>query len=280
MPDGTPHSNKVLFPHSGITRGQVASYYRRIAETLLPWLHDRPLTLRQYPQGIGEDGFFHKHAEDYFPDSIKRISVPLHGKPGQSMTMVCAESPDDLVYFAGQDAIELHMALSRAGSLENPDQMVFDFDPTDGDFEKVRESALALKEILDGRKLRSFVKTTGSRGVHVHVPVTGKRAFRKVKDEAREIATALRDSLPAITTLEHRIDKRGDRVYLDILRNDYGMNVVAPYSLRALDGAPVATPITWRELADKRLGPRRYTLANIFRRLGQKTDPWRDFKNP
>lgn len=273
-------SDKILFPDDGITRGNVADYYRRIAPHMLPWLQNRPLTLRQYPEGIDHEGFFHKHAPDYFPASIARIDVAKHSEPGKVMSMVSADSAEDLVYFADQHAVEIHMALAAMPDLDNPDQMVFDFDPTDGDFEKVRTAALALRELLEARKLPSFVKTSGSRGVHVHIPLAADRMFAVVKAESKGIAEALRDRLPDITTLEHRIKNRGDKVYIDILRNDHGMNVVAPYSLRAKPGAPVATPIDWEELADKGLGPQRYTLKNIFRRLAQKNDPWRNFKLP
>ena len=271
-------SAKVLFPADGITKGRVADYYRRIADTMLPWIGGRPLTLRQFPEGIGEEGFFHKHAAEHYPRSIRRIEVPLHSKPGEIIEMVSADEADDLVWFAGHNTIEVHMALSKVGSLEFPDQLIFDFDPSNGDFEKVRESAFKLKEILDARNLQSFVKTSGSRGVHVHVPLDAKREFAEVKGEAKAIAAELNGALPDITTLEHRIKKRGDRVYLDVLRNDYGMNVVAPYSLRARAGAPVATPIDWDELADTAVGPKSWTVDNIFRRLGQKADPWQNFK--
>lgn len=271
---------RILFPGDRFTKGDVAAYYQRIAPHMLPWLKGRPLTLRQYPEGIDGEGFFHKHASEHFPDFIHRIEVPMHSDPGKLMVMVSADAAEDLVYFAGQHAIEIHMALATAGHLDNPDQMVFDFDPSDGDFGKVRTAALALKTLLDDRKLPAFVKTSGSRGVHVHVPLAADRAFAEVKAEARAIAGALQEQLPDITTLEHRVKKRGDKVYLDILRNDHGMNVVAPYSLRAKPGAPVATPIDWEELADPALGPQRYTLKNIFRRLARKADPWRDFRLP
>ena len=273
-------ARKILFPADNITRADVSRYYRRIAPYLLPWVQDRPLTLRQYPEGIDREGFFHKHAPAHFPETIKRIQVPMHSDPGKLMAMVAAGTAEDLVYFAGQHAIEIHMALSRAGNLERPDQMVFDFDPSDGDFEKVRTAAQALKVLLDARKLPAFVKTSGSRGVHVHVPLAADREFAGVKAEAKAIAAELQAGLPDITTLEHRLKQRGDKVYIDILRNDHGMNVVAPYSLRAKPGAPVATPIDWEELGDKSLGPQRYTLKNIFRRLSRKEDPWRQFRLP
>lgn len=272
-----PHPDKVLFPESGITKQDLATYYERIAPYLLPRIHERALTLRQFPKGIGEEGFYHKHAPDYFPDFIQRLTVPLHSKAGETMQMVLADEAADLIYFAGQGTIELHMSLSRAGALDQPDQIIFDLDPTDNDFEKVRQTAFALKALLDERKVAAFVKTTGSRGLHIHVPLRVDQPFETVKRIARQIAEALHRQTPNLTTLEHRKNQRGQNVYIDYLRNDYGMTAIAPYSLRALPQAPVATPIEWAELRNASLGPQTYRLANIFRRLGQKQDPWDTF---
>lgn len=268
------HPDKVMFPDAGLAKADVCDYYRRIAEHMLPWIQDRPLTLRRYPDGIDGEGFYNKHAPDYFPDYIRRIDVPMHSKPGEVMRMVAAGEAADLVYFAAQNTIELHTGLSKAEALEKPDQVIFDLDPSDGDFEKVRKTAFALKDILDGHDLASFVKTTGSRGVHIHVPLKPDKTFEEVKPAAKRLAEKLNEAEPNLTTLEQRRKERGDAVFIDILRNDHGMTAVAPYSLRAVKTAPVATPIDWAELRDTALGPRSYTLENIFRRLGQKDDPW------
>ena len=169
------------------------------------------------------------------------------------------------------------MSLSRAGALEQPDQIIFDLDPTDGDFAKVRQTAFALKELLDERAVPALVKTTGSRGLHIHVPLRADQPFTEVKPVSRRLAETLHRQTPDLTTLEHRKNQRGRKVYIDYLRNDYGMTAIAPYSLRALPGAPVATPIDWAELRNTSLGPRTYHLGNILRRLGQKADPWAGF---
>lgn len=271
------HPGKVLFPDTGMTKKDIAEYFERIAEYMLPHIEGRPLTLRQFTEGIDKEGFYHKHAPDYFPDFIQRLSVPMHSKSGKKMKMVMANEAADLVYFAGQNAIELHMGLSRSGALEKPDQIIFDLDPSDDDFEKVRQTAFALKDMLDEHEITSFVKTTGSRGLHIHVPLHVDRKFERVKAVARNIAEKLHQGNPKLTTMEQRKDKRGDRVFIDYLRNDYGMTAIAPYSLRALKNAPVATPIDWDELKGHSLGPQTYTLSNIFRRLAQKKDPWKDF---
>lgn len=269
---------KVLFPEDGITKADLADYYRRIAPYLLPFLQDRPLTLRHFPRGIEQEGFYHKHAADYYPDFLERLRVPMRSKGGEEMEMIMADEVADLVYLAGQNVIELHIGLSQAAALDKPDQLIFDLDPADNDFAKVRQTALALKELLDEHQLASFVKTTGSRGLHIHVPVRTERPFAEAKKVARRIAEQLHDQHPELTTLEHRKEKRGDKVFIDYLRNDYGMTAIAPYALRARRHAPVATPIEWSELEKSDLGAQSYHLGNIFRRLGQKDPlPWHDF---
>lgn len=271
------HPDKVLFPEAGITKRDFADYFERIAEYILPHIKSRPLTLKRYPEGVEKEGFYNKHAPEHFPSYITRLNVPMRSKGGDNMKMVSADKAADLVYFAGQDVIELHMGLSKAGDLEKPDQIIFDFDPSDDDFEKVREAALALKALLDKENLTSFVKTTGSRGVHVHIPLRPEEKFQDVKPVAREIAQKLHEEKPDLTTLEQRKGERGDKVFIDILRNDYGMTGIAPYSPRAKKSAAIATPVDWEELKGPALGPQSYTVKNIFRRLSQKEDPWKNF---
>lgn len=268
---------KILFPKSGFSKEDVVDFYTRIADHLIPHIQGRAITLKRYTEGIGKKGFFNKHAPEYFPDFIERVSIPMHSEPGRKMEMITVDEVDDLIYLAGQDVIELHMSLSRVTDPDIPDQVIFDLDPSDDDFEKVRRAALALKELLDEKKIRSFVNTTGSRGVHIHIPIKPDHSFDEVKPVVKQLAEELHEKVPELTTLEHRKNKRGNKVFIDYLRNDHGMTAIAPYSLRAIEGAPVATPIDWDELNDPDLGPQSYTLENIFRRLGQKTDPWEDF---
>lgn len=271
------HGDRVLFPGSGITKQGVADYYRKMAGTMLPYVRDRPLTLRCFPDGIGQEGYFLKHAPGHFPAHIERIEVPMYSEKGRSMRMVAADEAKDLWYFASQNAIEIHLALSIRGQPDRPDQMIFDLDPSDDDFAKVRELALSLRSLLDQRGLPAFVKTTGSRGVHVHVPLRPEEPFSAVKAVARRTAEELLERCPAIATLETRKDRRGGRVFIDYLRNDHGMTAIAPYSLRALEDAPVATPIGWRELERSDSRPDSWQLNNIFRRLGALQDPWLEF---
>ncbi|MGM0985219.1 MAG: non-homologous end-joining DNA ligase [Pseudomonadota bacterium] len=272
------HSDKVLFPDAGITKGDLADYYQRISTRLLPFAAERPLTLRAFPEGIDEEGFFNKHAPEHFPDFITRIEVPTRESGRRAALMSSADKAADLVYFAGQNVIEIHAALSTRTDLERPDQLIVDFDPSNDDFEKVRKVALGFCELLDSMGLNAFWKTTGSRGLHAHLPIRPERDFATVKEWAKAIARKLHDKMPQETTLELRKDKRDNKVFIDVLRNEYGQTAVLPYSVRARKGAPVATPIRADELGGGDLLPDRYTMKNVFQRLGQIEDPWRHFK--
>ncbi|HAT1720871.1 TPA: non-homologous end-joining DNA ligase [Legionella pneumophila] len=270
------HPDKMVFSGAQISKREVAEYYSRIANFILPWVNGRPVTLKCYPNGVNKEGFFIKHAPDYFSDSIHRVSIPLK-KIDAHIEMLIIDKAEDLVYLAEQNTIELHIPLAKITDAKKPDQIVLDLDPSDDDFEKVRYTALLLKEILDLLQLPAFIKTTGSRSVHIHIPIKPYYSFLEIKAITKQIAERLHQQSTDTTTLEQRKNKRGNKVFIDYLRNDYGMTAVAPYSLRALENAPIATPIDWSELQDKTLGPRSYHLKNIFRRLAQKQDPWTNF---
>lgn len=263
--------DKVLFPDDRITKGEVIDYYQRIAEVALPYYRDRPITLQRFPDGIDQDGFFQKDLPDYFPEWIDRVELP---KEGGRITYMVAADAASLAYIANQGCITPHLALARRDRPQEPDRLIFDLDPSDDDFEKVRQAALWTRDGLEALGLPTFVMTTGSRGLHVVVPLDRSCGFDTVRDFAHAFAERLAAQHPDQLTVAQRKDQRGGRVFLDYLRNAYGQTAVAPYALRAKAGAPVATPITWKEAADNRLGPRRYTLANIFRRLAQTEDSW------
>lgn len=266
-----------LFPEAGLTKQDVAAYYHRIADSMLRWGLDRPLTFKAYPDGIDADGFFNKHAPDHFPDSIRRIKVPLKSGEKSSTRMAAADSPADLIYFAGQNVIEIHAALATEGSLDTPDQLIFDLDPSDDDFGKVRRVARHCLSIFDQVALNGCLKLTGSRGLHLHVPLRPEAKFSEVKPLARTIAKCVVNTCPDLATLEMRKENRGDKVFIDYLRNERGQTVILPYSLRARPGAPIATPIGRKKLEDASLRPDRYTPDNLFRRLAKVEDPWHDF---
>jgi bifunctional non-homologous end joining protein LigD len=273
------HADKILFPDCNKSKYDIVEYYEKIAPYILPYLKNRPLTLHRFPDGILHEGFYNKHIPDYFPSFIKRISVPMRQEE-KVMEMASVDTAKDLVYLAGQGVIELHIPLSKSQDLETPDQMIFDFDPSSADFENVRTAAQMMREILNEKLYPSFIKTTGSRGVHIHVPIKEEHAFSVVKAVAKEIAEELINRLPNITTLAQRKDKREGKVFIDILRNDYGVTAIAPYSLRAKPTAPIAMPISWEELKNKDINAGTFTMDNTFRRLSQlKESPWAELQN-
>jgi len=214
----TSNEDKLFFPEAGLTKGDLIDYYRRIAPVMLPHVRERPLTLHRYPDGISGKDFYQQQAPDYFPSWIDRVTV---AKAEGTVSHPVCNTAAALVYLANQATITLHAWLSRANAPREPDQIVFDLDPSGGDFSAVRATA--------------------------H---------------------------PDLCTVEQRIAKRNGRVYLDTACNAYGQTAVAPYSVRARPGASVATPIDWAELDRPDLTPRRYTIRTLFRRLGQKDDPW------
>jgi len=267
------HPDKVLFPDDGITKLDMADYYRKISAVALRHYRDRALSMHRYPDGIDEGDFFQKNISDYFPDWIDRETLP---KKDGEVTHVVANNAATLVYLANQACITPHLALSRVDRPEHPDRMIFDLDPSDDDFDKVRNTARHLRKLLDDLKLTSFVQTTGSRGLHVVVPLNREADFDEVRKFSHRVCRTLGEQHPDLMTVEQRKAKRGNRVFLDDLRNAYGQTSVAPYAVRARAGAPIATPLEWDEVGESSLTPQKYRIGNIFRRLAQRKDPWAD----
>ncbi len=267
--------DKALYP-DGITKGEVIDYYERIAPFMLPHIHDRPLNLERFPNGIGQKGFYHKETPDYFPKYIDLVEVNVSDTETQMQSM--ANNAASLVYLAQMAALTLHHWLSRAGSLNRPDKIVFDLDPsTDDGWDVVRSGAADLRNMLAEMGLPSFLMATGSRGLHVAVPLQPDHEYEAITLFAKAVCRKLEREDKKFTT-QFRKEKRKGRVFLDHLRNRYGHTSVAPYTLRAKPGAPVAAPLAWDELDDADLSSQSFTIANIFSRLEQDGgDPWKDF---
>lgn len=265
--------DKLLFPEAGILKRDLVQYYERIASTMLPYVRGRPLTMERYPEGLSEEGFYHKEVPDHFPDWIERVTIPLKSEDGVQTQTVC-NSPATLVYIVNQGCVTPHVWLSRRDKLDFPDRLIFDLDPPNGEFDAVVFAAQVLHELLDELKLRCYVMTTGSRGLHVAVPLERSMRFDDVREFAQEAAQLLAEEHPQRLTVEHRKDRRGDRVYLDTLRNSYGQTSVPPYAVRARPGAPVTMPLSWTELERPGLRSDSYRIENAFRRLGQVGDRW------
>ncbi|HUH71577.1 MAG TPA: non-homologous end-joining DNA ligase [Mycobacterium sp.] len=267
------HPDRVLFPADGITKRDLVDYYGEVAETMLPHLRGRPLNVQRFPGGIGEQGFVQQDFADSLPDWMGRVEVT---KEDGTVVHPLAERREALRWLANQNCIALHAWQSRRGRLHNPDRLVFDLDPSDSDFAVVRATARAVAGVLQDLGLACYVQTTGSRGLHVVVPVRAETDFDTARKFARNVAEVVVADDAAHRTVEVRKDNRGGRVYLDIMRNAYAQTAVAPYSVRARTGAPVATPLEWDELDTLGLRADRFTIRDLPKRLAGQRDPWAD----
>jgi bifunctional non-homologous end joining protein LigD len=265
---------KVLFPEDGITKGDLIRYYQRIGPWMLPHLEGRPLALQRFPDGIDKPGFFQKAAAAYYPGWIKKVTVRKEG--GTVKHIVCNDAAT-LVYLANQACITPHIWLSRVDRLQFPDQMIFDFDPSTEDFAAVIDGAMLLKGLLDDLELPAYLKATGSRGLHVAVPLNREQEFDAVRAFARKVAEIIVAQDPSRYTIEQYKSKRRGRVFIDVNRTAYAQTVVAVYAVRARNGAPVSVPLAWSELRKKGLRPDGITMRNVFERLDKGDDPWKDF---
>jgi bifunctional non-homologous end joining protein LigD len=263
---------KVLFPDDGITKGELAEYYLRVASWILPHLHGRPVTMERFPDGISGQRIVQKSVPEHFPDWIPRATVP---KAGGTLEHVLCEDAATLVYLADQACVTPHVWLSRIDRPDHPDQMIFDLDPPGDDFGQVRVAALWLRSLLEEIRLPSNVKTTGGRGLHVIVPLDRRADFDTVREFARDVAAVLAGRHSERLTVEQRKNKRQGRIYLDTMRNAYAQTVAPPYAVRARPGATVATPLHWEEVEDTALRPGRFTMRTIHKRLEDGTDPWK-----
>lgn len=263
--------DRVHFPDAGITKGDLLDHYEAVADLLLAHVGGRPFAFRRFPEGIGASGFFQKAVPDHAPDWLPRIDVPLRGDDTIKPHAVLS-SPADVLWQADQGVIEFHAWLSRAETLEEPVEVVVDLDPPGDDPDAARWAARRVRDLLAELGASCRLKTSGSKGYHVHVPLRGGARFDEVRPVLRRFAQVLAGRHPERLTAASRKAERRGRLYLDVARNAYGQTVVAPYGVRARPGAPVATPIAWDELGS--VDPRRYDLAAVRRRLAQRSDPW------
>lgn len=268
---------KTFFPDTGFTKGDLIGYYRAVSPAMVPHMQRYGVSMRRLPDGLKGDGFYNKDTPDYFPDWIKTIKFPK--RESGSFRAPIVDSPAALVYLADQAVVSHHLYLSPAEDLEHPDKFIFDLDPPEGsqDFSAVRAAALDLFDILKKLNWAPYVQTTGSKGFHVISPIQRKHTFDQVRQYARQIARLLVRRDPERYTLEHRKNKRQGRIFLDVLRNAYGATAVAPYSVRARPGAPVATPLDWDEVRSG-ASPRDWDITSIPARLAQKEDPWKSMQ--
>lgn len=233
-------------------------------------MRDRPVAMQVFPGGIEAEGIYIKNRPKHFPEWIPSVDA---AKRGSSVRHVLVRETAALVYLVGQNVITPHVWTSRADHLREPDRIVFDFDPTTNKFGEVRAAARAAGELLRSLGLAPHAMVTGSRGIHVTVPI--KRApFDEAFEFAKAVAVRLADEHPKTLTTEFHKAKRGQRIFVDVLRNRYAQHAVPPYAVRPRPRAPVAAPLHWEELDDSKLKPDRWTIASLPKRLDAEGDAW------
>jgi bifunctional non-homologous end joining protein LigD len=266
---------KVLFPEDGITKGELAAYYEMVAPLMVPHIRARPVTMDRYPAGIGRKGFFQKDVSVGFPDWLERVEVP---KKGGTVHHPIVTDTRSLLWLANQNSITPHVWTSRAPDLYHPDICVFDLDPSKDDEDTLRAATLALRDLLAELGLPSWVKTTGSKGFHVVVPLDGKTEMGEVAGFAHAVGTLLVERDPKRLTQEFYKDDRAGRILVDTGRNGYSATFAAVYAVRAKPGAPVSAPCTWDEVERGAVGPRTFNVRNMGARIAEVGDLWSDMR--
>src|SRR6266403_735387 len=269
--------NKVYFPESGYTKRNLLAYYYRMADFILPFLRDRALVLRRYPDGIKGQAFFQKALREGVPDWFKTVPVDSEHR-GELIHYATAGDRASLLFLTGLGCIDHNPWSSRISDLEHPDYFFFDLDPSDGtDFSVVVTIARALHEKLHELKLATFLKTSGATGIHLYVPVEPVYTYEQLRTFAEIVARTVSTEHPNLVTNERIVAKRpAGRVLIDVQHNALGRPLAAPYALRAFPKAPVSAPLQPRELRDS-LRPETLNIKTIFARLKEKGDLWADF---
>ncbi|HEX8737988.1 MAG TPA: non-homologous end-joining DNA ligase [Pyrinomonadaceae bacterium] len=269
--------DKVYWTEEGYTKADLIRYYYEISDYILPYLEKRPLIMKRYPNGIA--GYaFHQHDVDEVPEYVETIALVAEdedGKGGEhTVDYIVGENVQTLLYMANLGAIERHPWHSRVDKLDFPDWFVFDLDPGEAvEFETICDVALATREIIKNLGLQSYAKTSGSRGIHVYVPIKAEYSYEQVGNLAERIAKIIARENPATATAERSKQKREKtQIYVDFLQNAYGKSVVAPYSVRPKPGAPVSAPLEWEEVEKKKISIKDFTIRNMLARVRQKGD--------
>ena len=267
------HPEKLLFPADGISKGELAGYYEAVAEHMVPHLRGRPVTMERFPAGIEAKGFMQKDVVKGFPEWLERVEVP---KKGGTVHYMLVNDARSLLWLANQNCITPHVWISRVPALERPDLCVFDLDPSRDDPAALRAAALAVRDLLAELGLRTWVKTSGSKGFHIVAPLDGEASFEDVWHFAHGVAAVLVKRDPERLTQEFIKADRAGRILIDTGRNGFGATFAAVYAVRPKPGAPVSAPCTWAELEQERVAPASLTLRDMGERLARSGDLWAD----
>jgi bifunctional non-homologous end joining protein LigD len=269
------HPEKVLFPDSAITKGELCAYYEAVAPLMIPHVRGRPVTMERFPAGIERKGFIQKDVTTGFPSWLERVEVEKrHDKAGGSVHYPLVNDARSLVWLANQNSITPHVWISRVPRLQQPDLCVFDLDPSAEDPEALRTAALAVRALLHELGLPSFAKTSGSKGFHILVPLDGEGGVEGVWRFAHGAGAVLVKRHPHLLTQEFIKADRGGRILVDTGRNVPGATFAAVYAVRARPGAPISAPCTWTEIEGGKVGPRTFTLRGMAARIGEVGELW------
>ncbi len=267
--------DKVFWPKLKITKGDVVSYYNRISNLILPFIIDRPQSLRRNPDGIKSDGFFQKNVAGLTPDWVATHKIKSKSTE-ESIEYLLCQDKDTLLFLANWGSIELNPWISRVASINNPDYMVFDLDPVDTSIDVLVTTALKVKELLDKMHLKSYVKTSGGKGLHIYIPVKNDYSYKQTQNICHILSLMVNRELPDITSLERSPSKRKGKIYLDYLQNAKGKTMASVYSIRPRENAGVSTPLEWSEVTNE-LDLSLFNLKTIDKRLFEKGDLWANF---
>ena len=269
------HPGKIFWPAEAYTKLDLAEYYAAVFSKLQPYVQDHILSLERCPDGMKGQCFYQKEKPKSMPPGTPTKRIRHAGGSSESTNYVVGGALETQLALVNLGCIAVHVMAGRASAPRKPDWLCFDLDPSSGKFADAARAALQLKEQLDALKLDSYVKTSGSRGIHIFVPLRNGPDAGEVLEFARTFVARVAASSPKELTVEHPIASRGQRVYLDPFRNGFGQTVVAPYSVRRREKAPFSTPLAWSEVKTT-LDPATFNLGNFRKRLKAK-DPWVDF---
>jgi bifunctional non-homologous end joining protein LigD len=268
--------DKIFWTKEGYTKGDVINYYDEMAQWILPYIKDRPQSMRRTPNGIDKEGFFQKNVAGSAPDWAETEKIHSDSTDEYIEYLICNDK-DTLIYMANLGCIEINPWSSRVGSLDNPDYIIFDLDPNETTMANLVTTAKKVKEILDPLGIKGYLKTSGGKGLHIFIPIKPKYTYEQSRDFSHIISQAVNSALPKITSLERMPKKRIGKVYLDFLQNGKGKTMSGAYSLRPRDGATASTPLEWEELDEKDFTVTNYNIKTLPERVKKKGDLWEDF---
>jgi bifunctional non-homologous end joining protein LigD len=265
------NQTKIFWPDEGYTKGDVINYYNKVSDYILPYLKDRPQSLKRNPGGIEDKGFYHKDAGDKAPQWVK--SVEIYSESGnKTIDYILCNDKATLLYLNNLGCIEINPWNSRIKKPDNPDYLIMDIDPSEKNtFNQVIDVALMIKEVLDKAKCTCYAKTSGATGIHVYIPLGGTYTYDQARPFSELIANLVNEQLPDFTTVERPLNQRRGRIYIDFLQNRRGQTLSSVYSIRPVPGASVSTPLQWKEVK-RGISPLDFTIKTIHKRLDKIGD--------